>query len=71
MEDSRKVLADLNEATDQILTAFQNLDNWGPSGQRSDQYNSDVVADKAATKSLLPAGYRILSEESENLDEKV
>ena len=68
MEDSKKVLADLNEATDQILTAFQNLENWGPSGQRSDQYNSDVVADQAVTKSLLPAGYRILSEESESLD---
>ena len=43
------------------------MEDWGPSGNRPDQYNSDVVADQVTADSLGELGYRILSEESENL----
>ena len=67
MADSQKILSDLNETVDQVVTVFDSLEDWGPSGNRSDQYNSDVVADQVITDSLVELGYRILSEESENL----
>ena len=70
MEDptgQKKILSDLNKTVDQILISFEALEDWGPSGNRPDQYNSDVVADQVTADSLGELGYRILSEESENL----
>tara|TARA_Y100000748_G_scaffold59045_1_gene47126 strand:+ start:220 stop:969 length:750 start_codon:yes stop_codon:yes gene_type:complete len=70
MEDEtgpKKILLDLNKTVDQILISFEALEDWGPSGNRPDQYNSDVVADQVIVDSLGASGYRILSEESENL----
>ena len=70
MEDEtgpKKILLDLNKTVDQILISFEALEDWGPSGNRLDQYNSDVVADQVIVDSLGASGYRILSEESENL----
>ena len=64
--DPKKILLDLNKTVDQILISFDALEDWGPSGNRSDQYNSDVVADQVISDSLVASGYRILSEESEN-----
>ena len=64
--DPQKILSDLNKTVDQILISFDALEDWGPSGNRSDQYNSDVVADQVISDSLVASGYRILSEESEN-----
>ena len=46
MEDAtgpKKILSDLNKTVDQILVSFEALEDWGPSGNRPDQYNSDVV----------------------------
>ena len=71
MEDEtgpKKILLDLNKTVDQILISFEALEDWGPSGNRPDQYNSDVVADQVIADSLDASGYRILSEESENLN---
>ena len=65
--DPKKILSDLNKTVDQILISFDALEDWGPSGNRPDQYNSDVVADEVIADSLVESGYRILSEESENL----
>jgi len=64
--DPQKILSDLNKTVDQILISFDALEDWGLSGNRSDQYNSDVVADQVISDSLVASGYRILSEESEN-----
>jgi len=64
--DPKKILSDLNKTVDQILISFDALEDWGPSGNRPDQYNSDVVADQVIADSLVASGYRILSEESEN-----
>ncbi len=64
--DPKKILSDLNKTADQILISFDALEDWGPSGNRPDQYNSDVVADQVIADSLVESGYRILSEESEN-----
>ena len=44
--------------------ALAQTTNWGPSGLRSDQYASDIVADEAALGVLGAAGIRVLSEES-------
>ena len=65
--DPKKILSDLNKTVDQILISFDALEDWGPSGNRPDQYTSDVVADQVIADSLVESGYRILSEESENL----
>ena len=64
--DPKKILSDLNKTVDQILISFDALEDWGPSGNRPDQYTSDVVADQVIADSLVESGYRILSEESEN-----
>ena len=66
--DPKKILSDLNKTVDQILVSFDALEDWGPSGNRPDQYNSDVVADQVIADSLVESGYRILSEESENFN---
>ena len=62
---SETVLSDLHDAVDEVFLAFENQDQWGLSGERPDQYFSDIVADEAIQGLLLPLGYGILSEESE------
>jgi len=62
--DPASVLSDLHDAVDAVLAAFAELEDWGPSGGRADQYASDVVADEAVHRVFDPAGYGVLSEES-------
>ena len=62
--DSDNVLADLHAAADAVAAALDGHADWGPSGNRPDQYASDVVADEAVRGVLLPLGYGLLSEES-------
>ena len=62
--DSDHVLADLHAAADAVAAAPDGHADWGPSGNRPDQYDSDVVADEAVRGVLLPLGYGLLSEES-------
>ena len=62
--DSDHVLADLHAAADAVAAALDGHADWGPSGNRPDQYASDVVADEAVRGVLLPLGYGLFSEES-------
>lgn len=62
--DSDHVLADLHAAADAVAAALDGHADWGPSGNRPDQYARDVVADEAVRGVLLPLGYGLLSEES-------
>ena len=62
--DSDHVLAALHAAADAVAAALDGHADWGPSGNRPDQYASDVVADEAVRGVLLPLGYGLLSEES-------
>ncbi|MGF1597293.1 MAG: inositol monophosphatase family protein [Acidimicrobiales bacterium] len=56
-----EIFADLvAELTDRL----SELDDWGHSGGRSDQYRHDVVADDVLVGGLRRAGFRVLSEES-------
>lgn len=54
----------LRDAAGAVAAALANLDDWGHSGGRPDQYRSDVVADRAALDVLVGAGYGVFSEES-------
>ena len=47
-----------------LADALSELEDWGHSGQRPDQYVHDVVADKVLLEGLVDAGFRVLSEES-------
>ncbi len=66
--DPSVVLSDLHDVVDAVVSVFADLDDWGPSGNRPDQYASDVVADEAVRSVLLPLGYGLLSEESEVIE---
>ena len=59
-----EILEVLHRAADAVVEAFAAGVDWGPSGLRSDQYASDVVADEAVLGVLGAAGIRVLSEES-------
>ena len=48
----------------EVADALSELDDWGHSGGRSDQYTHDVIADRIVQERLLGAGFRVLSEES-------
>jgi myo-inositol-1(or 4)-monophosphatase len=54
----------LHDAATAVASALEGLGDWGPSGQRSGQYRSDVVADAAALGVLGRAGFGVFSEES-------
>lgn len=58
------MLTVLHDAADAVVAALDSTTDWGPSGQRDDQYASDIVADEAALAVLHAAGVRVLSEES-------
>jgi len=62
--DASVVLSDLHDAADAVVAAFTSQEDWGLSGDRPDQYASDVVADRAVHELLDPLGYGVLSEES-------
>jgi fructose-1,6-bisphosphatase/inositol monophosphatase family enzyme len=59
-----EVLGILHETIDAVVVALADHDDWGPSGERTGQHVSDVVADRAAVSVLHRAGLRVLSEES-------
>ncbi len=52
------------ELVEEVADALSELDDWGPSGARPDQYRHDVVADRIMLEGLVGAGFRVLSEES-------
>ena len=52
------------EAARAVRAALDGLDDWGLAGTREGQHHSDLVADAAAVKVLLDAGFGVLSEES-------
>lgn len=54
----------LEETAAAVITALDVVEDWGPSGLRDTQYNSDVAADAAALGVLDRAGVGVLSEES-------
>lgn len=54
----------LARTADAVVAALGPLDDWGPSGTRTGQYRSDLVADAAARAVLDEAGVGVLSEES-------
>jgi myo-inositol-1(or 4)-monophosphatase len=54
----------LEETAAAVIAALEVVDDWGPSGLRDTQYNSDVAADAAALGVLDRAGVGVLSEES-------
>jgi fructose-1,6-bisphosphatase/inositol monophosphatase family enzyme len=59
-----EILEVLQDAADAVVAAFAGEVDWGPSGLRTDQYASDLVADAAVLDVLGSAGIRVLSEES-------
>lgn len=54
----------LHAAATAAATGLADLDDWGPSGARPDQYRSDVIADEAVLRVLDEAGFGAVSEES-------
>ncbi len=58
------ILALLHTSVDAVVDVFAEHDNWGLSGQRDGQYESDLAADAAALRVLREAGLGVLSEES-------
>lgn len=64
MTSPESVLQVLHDAAGAVATALDGLEDWGPSGNRPDQYLSDVVADRAALEVLDRAGFGAFSEES-------
>jgi fructose-1,6-bisphosphatase/inositol monophosphatase family enzyme len=63
-DDPDAVLALLRRTADAIVAALGTATDWGPSGNRTGQYRSDVVADAAAHAVLDAEGIGVLSEES-------
>ncbi|MEZ5244553.1 MAG: inositol monophosphatase [Acidimicrobiales bacterium] len=59
-----EILEVLHRAADRVVAALAVGVDWGPSGLRSGQYASDLVADAAVLEVLGQAGIRVLSEES-------
>ena len=53
-----------DELIAELAEHLSDLDDWGPSGVRGDQYRHDVVADDVLVSGLLQAGFRVLSEET-------
>lgn len=64
MTSPESVLQVLHDAAGAVATALRGLEDWGPSGGRSDQYHSDVLADAAVLAVLERAGFGAFSEES-------
>jgi myo-inositol-1(or 4)-monophosphatase len=62
--DPDAILQVLHDAATAVAASLQDLDDWGPSGARPDQYRSDVIADLAVLEVLDRAGFGAISEES-------
>lgn len=62
--DDPALLDVLREAALAVRRALDDLSDWGPSGERPDQYACDVVADAAARSVIDGAGLGVLSEET-------
>ncbi len=60
----QKILSVFDDLVAETADALSELDDWGPSGLRGDQYQHDVVADEIMVAGLHEAGFRVLSEES-------
>jgi myo-inositol-1(or 4)-monophosphatase len=58
------ILTVFDDLVADLVDALADLDDWGPSGGRSDQYRHDVVADDVLLGGLHRAGFSVLSEES-------
>lgn len=63
-EQADEVLAVLDATADAVAGALGTTTEWGPSGLRPTQYQSDLTADAAALAVLDRAGYGVVSEES-------
>jgi myo-inositol-1(or 4)-monophosphatase len=61
---SESALQVLHDAASAVAKALTALEDWGHSGQRPDQYHSDVVADSAVLEVIDRAGFGAISEES-------
>ncbi len=57
------LLAVFSQVVDDVAAAMATQSEWGGSGQRSDQYALDVVADDLIVAALEPLGVGVLSEE--------
>lgn len=64
MTSPEAALQVLHDAATAVAAALEDLEDWGPSGGRPDQYRSDVLADAAALDVLDRAGFGAFSEES-------
>ncbi len=64
MTSPESVLQVLHDAVTAVAEALEGLEDWGPSGRRADQYQSDVIADAAVLAVLERAGFGAFSEES-------
>ncbi|HET9733569.1 MAG TPA: inositol monophosphatase family protein [Acidimicrobiales bacterium] len=64
MTSPEAALQVLHDAAAAAADALRDLQDWGPSGGRSDQYHSDVLADAAVLEVLDRAGFGVFSEES-------
>lgn len=58
-----EVVAVLEQASQAVATALQQLTTWDTRGARDDQYACDVAADAAAFEVLDAAGFGVVSEE--------
>lgn len=58
------ILAVFDDLVADLVEALADLDDWGHSGGRSDQYRHDVVADEVLLAGLHREGFAVLSEES-------
>lgn len=64
MTSPETALQVLHDAASAVAKALTGLEDWGPSGRRSDQYHSDVIADAAVLEVIDRAGFGAVSEES-------
>jgi myo-inositol-1(or 4)-monophosphatase len=62
--DADGLLELFEEVARGVRAALDDLADWGPSGRRAGQYQSDLAADSVAVGALLEAGLGVLSEES-------
>lgn len=54
----------LHRVVTAVATSLEGLGDWGLAGTRDGQYNSDLIADRAALEVIEAAGYGAVSEES-------
>jgi myo-inositol-1(or 4)-monophosphatase len=63
-EEVQLFWATAREVTDLVRTALDATSHWGESGQRQGQYQVDLVLDEICVRTLVDAGFGVLSEES-------